>query len=396
MDDGPEREVSRPDVPDWDVSGRDALNRDTPVPLEPVPGARQPARPLARRRERQIPRQIDVARLARVSPAVVSRVLNSRPGSPDSTVRLSEATRQRVLAAINELGYKPNVLAQGLRTRRSGGVGVVVKSLHTSFNGRLLSGVESVMEAAGMHLMVSSGRGRAETEAEAIAFLLERRCDALILSPSATDDAALSDLGRGEVPVIVVGHAVAGLEERCVALADAQGGRLATEHLLGAGLERVAHIAGPPGNRAARARLEGYRSALERRGLAYDPRLVLEGDYSKRSGYEAARALLARGFVNQGAGGIFVANDRMAEGALERLAECGVRVPHKVSVVGYDNTLVAPYLRPALTTVRQPIFEVGVAAAQLALAALGAHEGEVTRWFEPQLVVRDSVAALRA
>ena len=333
------------------------------------------------------PRQVDVAQLAGVSPAVVSIVLS---GSAEGSTRVGEEARKRVLAAAEALDYKPNLLARGLRSNRSGGVGVVVKALHNSFNGRLLSGVESVMGDAGMHLMVSSGRGEADSERAATEFLLERRCDALIVSLSATSDESLVELSRADRPIIVVGHRVSGLEPRCITLDDVLGGSLATRHLLEHGHRRVAHISGPLGHRAARDRLAGYRQALSDAGRGVSG-LTVEGDFSKQGGFAAAGTLLARGFSQ---GGVFVANDRMAEGVLERLRSEGLRVPEDVSVVGYDDASNAPYLRPALTTVYQPIREMGVAAAQLALKVLGMSSEEVKQCFEPQLVVRDSVTSV--
>ena len=311
-------------------------------------------------------------------------------GKIDGSTRVSKATRQRVLAAVHELGYKPNLLARGLRINRSGGVGVVVKALHTSFNGRLLSGVEKVIGAAGMHLMVSSGRGQRDSERVAIEFLLERRCDALIVSLSATPDEHLLELSRTDRPIIVVGHRVPGLEHRCVALDNVAGGSLATRHLLERGHRRIAHISGPPGHRAADDRFTGYKQALSNAGQGLDLRLIVAGDFSKQGGFAAAGTLLERGFAQ---GGLFVANDRMAEGVLERLRAEGLGVPGDVSVVGYDDASNAAYLRPALTTVHQPIRAMGSAAARLALEVLGVNDEEVKKCFEPELVVRDSVAA---
>lgn len=330
------------------------------------------------------PRQVDVAQLAGVSPAVVSIVLSGRA---EGSTRVGEEARKRVLAAVEALDYKTNLLARGLRINRSGGVGVVVKALHNSFNGRLLSGVEGVMGDAGMHLMVSSGRGQTDSERVAIEFLLERRCDALIVSLSATPDASLVELSRADRPIIVVGHRVPGLEARCITLDDVLGGSLATRYLLEHGHRQLAHISGPLDHRAARDRLDGYRQALSDAGQSASG-LIVEGDFSKQGGFAAVGTLLGRGFSR---GGIFVANDRMAEGVLERLHSEGLRVPEDVSVVGYDDASNAPYLRPALTTVYQPIREMGVAAAQLALKVLGMRSEEVNQCFEPQLVVRDSV-----
>ena len=326
----------------------------------------------------------DVSQRAHVSPATVSRVINGGNG-------VSDVTRAAVLAVIDELGYQPNAFARSLATNRSGGIGVVVSEVSSAVYGGILQGIESVAERHDMHLLVSSGHARVERERKAFEFLRHRRRDALILQRDGAADAEVVAWSRGRVPIIVVGRRIEELADRCVFLDNVAGGELATRHLLDRGHRRIAHIGGLATIRDARDRLLGYRRALAEHGVSFDPSLVVEGGFVEEGGQRAMQALLANGRAFTG---VFAANDQSAAGAMRSLRDAGLRVPEDVSVVGFDDTLLAHYLVPSLTTVRQPLREMGQAAATLALARLGIAAGEeVTLRFEPVLVERESVAA---
>lgn len=327
----------------------------------------------------------EVSRRAKVSASTVSRVLNG-------TVPVAEMTRRRVLDAIEELDYRPNTFARSLATNRSGGVGVSVNDLGSPFYGAMIKGVEAEVEEAGMHLLVASGHVDAAREREALDFLVDRRCDALVVHLESMSDAEiLSVMDRG-VPLILMGRYLADAEDRCVWLDNERGGELATDHLLASGHARIAHLAGPLYYPDARARLHGYRRALERAGIMYDERFVVEADFQELGGYEATQRLIARGV---GFDAIVSANDQMAAGALQALRENGCSVPGDVSVIGFDDVLFARYLTPTLTTIRQPLVEMGRAAARIALALLDGKETEVRRRFDPTLIVRESVRSTR-
>ncbi len=327
----------------------------------------------------------DVSRLAKVSTATVSRVLNgSRP--------VSAERRDAVMAAVAQLDFRPNAFARSLATNRAHGIGVVVSEVSSAVYGGIVQGIESVIEDHDMHMLVSSGHHQAAIERRAYDFLRQRRCDALILQlDGATDDEVVA-FATTDVPVVVVGRSVPALPDRCVYLDNVSGGYLATRHLIERGHRAIAHVAGLAGVADASDRLSGYRRALAEAGIAYDPALVADGDFMEDAGQRAMERLLGRGRAFTA---VFAANDQSAAGALRALREAGLRVPDDVSVVGYDDTLLARYLVPSLTTVRQPLQEMGQAAAWLALDRLGLDaRKEVTLRFEPVLVERESVAAL--
>jgi LacI family transcriptional regulator len=326
----------------------------------------------------------DVSRLAKVSPATVSRVLNG-------SVPVSPERRDAVLAAVARLDFQPNAFARSLATNRAHGIGVIVSEVSSMVYGGILQGIESVIEGHTMHMLVSSGHHSAAVERRAYDFLRHRRCDALILQLDGADDDEVVAWATGDVPVVIVGRQVAALPEGCVYLDNVAGGYLATRHLLDRGHRAIAHVAGLAGVADASDRHAGYRRALEEAGIRYDPTLVADGDFIEDGGQRAMRAILdqQRPFT-----AVFAANDQSAAGALRALREAGRRVPQDVSVVGFDDTLLAHYLFPSLTTVRQPLREMGQAAASLALARLGVAAGEeVTLRFEPVLVERESVTA---
>ena len=325
----------------------------------------------------------EVSQLAHVSPSTVSRVLNG-------TTPVSDDARERVLRAIEELDYTPNAFARGLATNRSGGIGVTTNDIGSPYYAVMLRGVEAAIEDAGLHLMVSSGHARAGSERSAIHFLEQRRSDALIVQAEALSDGELIELAADAgVPVVVFGRRIPELDAVCVHLDNEAGGRIATEHLLAHGHRRIAHIAGPLRFPDARHRLQGYRDALEAAGIAYDDHLVVEGDFREGGGRAAMERLLER---TTALDAVFVANDQMAAGALRAARDRGLAIPHDLSLVGYDDVLLAQYLSPALTTVRQPLFDMGRAAGDIAIALLEQEKVEVRTRFEPELVVRESVA----
>lgn len=322
----------------------------------------------------------EVSQLAGVSMATVSRVLNE-------TVPVAEETRSRVLDAIAKLDYRPNAFARSLATNRSGGLGVIVKALSSPFFAPMLHGIESVAESAGMHLLVSSGHVDMKTERRAVDFMLERRPDALIVDVEGLSDEYLSQLVSDGVDLFVIGRLVPELAERCVYLDNVAGGLAMTRYLIELGHRRIAHISGPLSMHDGRERLDGYQRALAEAGILYDPALVVESDFQEEGGERAMRELLDRGATF---GAVFAANDQMAAGALAVLRQAGLEVPADVSLVGHDDILFTRYLFPALTTARQPIAEMGAAVAEMALASLGLHRGEVSNRFETVPVIRSS------
>jgi LacI family transcriptional regulator len=266
---------------------------------------------------------------------------------------------------------------------------VVTQEISSPYYGEMLKGVEQALEGTPYHPIFASGHWRADQEEAALKVIVSRQVDGLIVMDGSVPEERLLELAQS-MPVVVVGRSIPGL--RCLGIDNAQGAYEGTRHLIELGHRRIAHIAGPQSHRDAIERLRGYRRALEGAGLSFDPALVVEGDYLEPSGLLAVEALLARGALFTA---IFAANDQMAYGANVALYRRGIRVPHDVSLVGFDDLPSSSYFTPPLTTVRQPGLEMGWEAARLVLALLERHD-YTPKPLAARLVVRESTAMLRS
>ncbi len=324
-----------------------------------------------------------VAELAGVSLATVSRVIN--PGA-----KVSEQTRQKVLAAMKELGYRPNSIAQSLATRSSNSVGVLVSELYGPFYGAMLSAIEGTLRAAGKFVLVAAGHNNEQQELEAIRFLVSRNCDALIVHVEALTDEFLVQHNQKSTPLVVVNRNVTGLADRCFSLNNELGGYLATQALLARQHRNIAYISGPLGWIDAQQRLAGHKRALAEAGVAFDARLLYEGDYHETGGSEALNALLATGLPFSA---VVCANDDMAAGAMAAAHERGFELPGQLSIVGFDDAPISRYVYPKLTTIHYPIADMSRMAARWVLKNVYEQANiDVQQLFEPSLVERDSVS----
>jgi DNA-binding LacI/PurR family transcriptional regulator len=322
----------------------------------------------------------DVGRLAGVSHQTVSRVIN---GSP----HVRPETRERVLKAMLELGYRPNFLARALVTGRSRTLGVV--SFDTTLYGpaSTLFGIERAAHQAGYFTIVASLEALTRSSVvQAVARLRAHGVDGvLVIAPYDAGSHALPHAAT-EIPLVAV---EAGPPEGVPVVSIDQfiGAAEATRYLLDLGHRTVWHISGPADFLEARQRVEGWRHALREAGI--EPPPTLTGDWSPRSGYELGRRLSADPTVTA----VFVANDQMALGLLRAMSEAGRDVPGEVSVIGFDDVPEAPYFTPPLTTVRQDFDAMGSAGVRLLLELLEGEVEALSMTLEPELVVRGSTAA---
>ena len=320
----------------------------------------------------------DVALRAGVSGQTVSRVVNDSP-------RVDPVTRARVEAAMEHLGYRPHRAARALRTGRTHTIGLVVSTLASVGNSRMLQAVADAASHRGYALTVVTA---ADAGALASAFeqLRDQGVDGAIVLNEATAAARRADAPTGLVLVVVDSPA----DERFgVVQSDHESGaRAATEHLIGLGHPTVWHLAGPDDSYAAAERERGWRAALEGAGLVAPP--VVRGDWTAASGFLEGVALADRPDVSA----VFVANDQMALGLLRALAKAGRPVPEEVAVVGFDDIADAADYLPPLTTVHQDFDELGERAVD---ALIGAIDGgsPKTELVPTRLIVRDSTTLPR-
>jgi DNA-binding LacI/PurR family transcriptional regulator len=301
------------------------------------------------------PTILDVAARAGVSKSSVSRVLRDSP-------LVSEEARAAVLAAIEELGYRPNAAARTLARRQSHSIGVLVSDLHNPFFPMVLDGIDAVAEEHGYTSLVVSGKRRSQTEEHALDRLLELQVDGIVAVTERLSRAAIVAAARS-APLVTLTQTPRIPRVDTVVSDNREGAKFVIDHLVALGHTRIAMIAGAR-EQAGAERIEGYQAAMNGHRLARQVR-VKNAPPTERGGYDATRTLLAEaGAVTA----IFAGNDLCAFGVLDALAEHGMQVPADMSVAGYDNTAVAAFRRISLTTVEQFASEIGAEAMRSVLA----------------------------
>ena len=306
----------------------------------------------------------DVAKRAGVSTATVSRIINNLSG-------YSDETRLRVEKAIDELGYKPNAVARGLAGGRTHTIGVLLPSLSSRFSSQLIHGIETEAHKRGYSVIVCNTDRNGERTLEYLRILSEKRVDGILFASEWVTDEYGRALEELSIPVVLISTYSDHFDFPYVRVDDRLAAYTAVKFLLEKGHKRVGFITGRPDDPIAGApRIEGYRKAVLEAGLDYDENLLAVGDFHFQSGAEAMKELWGRGC---GMTAVFVSSDEMALGALTFLHEQGVKVPGDISVMGYDDTLDAVMAVPALTTLHQPIEEMGCRAVGLLFDRGGAN-----------------------
>ena len=294
---------------------------------------------------------LEVAKKAGVSKATVSRVLSGKG-------YVSEATKEQVYKAIEEAGYRPNLLARNLATNKSECIGLVVTNTlyHGSYFSEILSQAAKKLEDNGRQLILVDGKHSAQEEREAIQFLLDLRCDAVIIYPRfLTIDEMDLIIEQHKKPIMVVNRKLRKNQSHCV-FCDHKGSSFqATKYLIERGHRDIAFITGSMDSPTAIERLSGYKEALNQYDIGVNEDLIAQGKWTPASGVAAVETLLAR---KKKISAILASNDEMAVGAMKQLNDLGISVPHEISIIGFDNIPTAPYLSPALTSIKDPVSDM--------------------------------------
>lgn len=341
----------------------------------------------------------DIARLAGVSKATVSRVINQKPD-------VDPATRTRILQIMEEQGFVPSVTAAGLAGGRTRLIGVLIPSLTWPLMPQIMRGVGDIVEQSPYEVILYSISHEQDRSAVIDRILAARLAEGLLAVYPGQATGYLSDLHASGYPVVMLDDqgAPTGLTP-WVGADNRIGAYTAVKHLLRLGHRRIGHIKGRIGYQCSEDRYQGYCDALVEAGMTPDPALVVQGDFLVSGGAACAKQLFA---LPERPTAIFAASDDMALGVLGAAAEAGLRVPEDIALVGFDDTTPAAFMRPSLTTVSQPFFEMGKRAATLLLDAVNALRQPTPSWhtvqresapireFLPtQLVVRESCGAAR-
>ncbi|MFC4010369.1 LacI family DNA-binding transcriptional regulator [Nonomuraea purpurea] len=294
----------------------------------------------------------DVAAMARVDRAVVSRVINKDP-----TLNIRPQTRERVLAAIDELGYRPNVAARSLRTSRAHMFGLFIPDFANPVYAEIIKGAEAEAAAQGYVLVTGSASGTGMGSGTGLGEYMDRigqgRIDGLLLAGTGDEPGLIEQLDRAAIPWLMLNNRSRGVK-RYVILDDQRAAALAVEHLVRLGHRRIAHLAGPSSADTATRRSAGYSAAMRAAGLPEGP--ITAADYTPAGGAAAMGRLLAG---SERPTAVFVANVASAIGAMEGVRSAGLEIPRDMSIVAVHDLPLASYLYPALTTVRMPLAELG-------------------------------------
>jgi LacI family transcriptional regulator len=326
---------------------------------------------------------LDVARAAGVSASTVSRILNG-------TAKVSEAKRLKVLDAIERMNFTPNHMAQNLKSGHSMTIGIVVQDISSPFFDEALRGVDDGLKGTGYTSVIVSGHWNAGEEEDRIRLLLARKVDGIILLSGRISDEAVVRFSNRR-PIVSTGRNIHTKNSIGFKIDNEYGAFIAVNHLIQLGHRRIAFVAGPANNTDAGERMKGYQRALTEANIALDENLIVEGDFHEACGLIAVNHLFE---TRQQFTAIFAANDLSAYGVRLGLYRKGIRVPDDISLVGFDDLPGSAYTAPPLTTVHQPLYDIGRIATH---ALLGIINGTQSHWEVPplELVVRETTRPLR-
>jgi LacI family transcriptional regulator len=321
----------------------------------------------------------EVAESAGVSYATVSHVINN-------TRLVSPETRERVLAAMAELNYRPNALARSLRQGKTNTIGLVLPDSANPFFAEISRCIEDETFKKGYSVFLCNTELDIQRELFYVDVLSKKQVDGIIFVAAGDQADSLDFLVSRNMPVVMIDRDVPNVEVDAVLTDHRLGGYLATRHLLELGHTRIACIAGPSSITPSAERIIGYRKALEEAGLPYDEKLVLRGDYHAQSGMDITHTILR---MDPRPTAIFALNDLMALGALRAAAEAGCSVPSDLAVVGYDDLELSHFTNPPLTTIAQPKTEIGAQAVDLLVDRMSRKDRPPSRVvLPPELIVR--------
>jgi LacI family transcriptional regulator len=323
-----------------------------------------------------------VAQEAGVSLMTVSRVINDKEG-------VSQATRERVQAFIEQLGYSPSDIARGLVTKHTGTLGLVIPDVANPFFAEVARGAEHIAYDQGYNVFLCNTGEDTQRELAVLESLEEKRVDGIVLCSSRLEESVLEEAMASHPAAVLVNRRLESDDVGIVLIDDVAGGQMATRHLLQAGHRAIGYLAGPQASQSGHWRAEGYRAAFTAAGVPGNPDWMRHCLPTVEGGRETARGLLS---THPELTALFCYNDLVAIGALQACADLGWAIPDDVAVVGFDDIPLAALVSPPLTTCRVPRYELGSAAMRLLLEKISGCVGEECREvvLQPELVVRDS------
>ncbi|WP_066172974.1 catabolite control protein A [Bacillus marinisedimentorum] len=298
----------------------------------------------------------DVAREAGVSMATVSRVVNGNPN-------VKPTTRKKVNEAIERLGYRPNAVARGLASKKTTTVGVIIPDVSSIFFGELARGIEDIATMYNYNIILSNSDQNTDKELHLINTMLGKQVDGIVFMGGKITEEHVEEFKKSPVPIVLAATTEQSHSVPSVNIDYKQAAFDAVKHMTDHGHNRIGYVSGPledPIN--GEYKITGYKEALEEAGLSYDENLIVIGDYTYDSGLEAAETFMN---LDQPPTAVFSGTDEMALGVIHGFQDSGLRVPEDVEVIGFDNTRLAKMIRPQLTTIVQPMYDIGAVAMRL-------------------------------
>lgn len=324
----------------------------------------------------------DIAEKTGLSVVTVSRVLNNYPN-------VREKNRQKVLAAIKELDYKPNAAARTLANGRTGLIGLVLPSFNDAFMTQVMSSAEKALREAGKFLAVTAAADSSEIYEEMCLHpFLEERVDGMLVMSPLVDTGYILELKKKDVPLVLLDQHQQNLQVPSVTVDNFSGGYDAAMALIRGGARRIGHITGPDLYESSRERTRGFLKALEDNGLEIKPEHLLKGNFSVESGYKAARQWIESNCLPDA---VFAADDSTAFGVLDAARQAGIKVPEQLSLIGYDDHILTSLMHPCISTVHQPAEEMGQRGVELLLDIIEDRPKRVMKVvLKPEVVLRET------
>ncbi|SDQ42196.1 catabolite control protein A [Virgibacillus salinus] len=319
----------------------------------------------------------DVAREANVSMATVSRVVNGNPN-------VKPVTRKKVLATIEQLGYRPNAVARGLASKKTTTVGAIIPDISSIFFAELARGIEDIATMYKYNMILSNSDQNKDKELQLINTMLEKQVDGILFMGGNITDEHVKQFESSSIPVVLAATYDESNRIPSVNIDYEAAAFEATSFLLGKGNEKIAFISGQDDTLINQQKYNGYLRAFKEKSKTVDDEYILRGDYSYDSGLEAVDQLLS---LNKKPTAVFVASDEMALGVIHGAQDKGYKVPEDLEVFGFDNTRLATMVRPTLSTIVQPMYDIGAVAMRLLTKYMNKEEVEEKKVVLPHRIV---------
>lgn len=327
----------------------------------------------------------DIAKEAGVSVTTVSRVLNDKPD-------VNIETKKKIKKIIDKMGYNPNGVARGLVLNKTNTIGLIVPDISNPFFPEVARGVEHTAKRQGYSVILCDTDNNRDEERQAINLLRNKRVDGIVIFLSLSDKELLKELEQGVLPVVQIADNISSYKISSVSIDNIKSAVTATEHLIQLGHKKIGHITGDLKTSSAKNRLLGFKRAILSADLRYNEKWVLEGDYSRESGFKQMLKILS---LDDKPTSIFTSNDLMALGAYEAILDNGLNIPEDISVIGHDNINISKLIRPGLTTIHQPKYSTGELAAQILINEIkGKTNKKEAKILDTRLVIRNSTRKL--